>query len=61
MIKMEIVKFMFRYKNKILVKSTNTILDKKIKVDIIIIHLIANLEENDFTIMLKIIGINFFS
>ena len=30
-----------------LVKSINTILDKKLKVDIIIIHLIANLEGND--------------
>ena len=31
----------------ILVKSTNTILDKKLKLDIIIIHFTANLGEND--------------
>ena len=47
MVKMEIAKFMFRFKNKmlpisfdnyftILLKCTNTILDKKIKVNIII-------------------------
>ena len=56
---MEIAEFMFRFQNKmlpifltitslLLVKSTNTILDKKLKVNIIIIHMIANLGENDF-------------
>ena len=40
-------------------KSTNTMLDKKPKVDITIIHLIANLGENDLitTRVLKIMEI----
>ena len=56
---MEIAKFMLGSKIKcslfffltitflILVKSTNTIPDKKLKVDIIIIHFVANFGGND--------------
>ena len=38
--------FLLTITSLILVKSTNTILVKKLKVDIIIIHLIANFGEN---------------
>ena len=58
MVKVEIAKFMLRFKNKMLpisfdnyftnlseIYKYNKLLDKKLKVDIIIIHLIANLGE----------------